>query len=143
MRFCFDTDRRRLGLAGPPDFGSAAHAQQKISAVPAAVPRDCGELFAMPLNDHPRADGKRPLDADACPGFGCVFQDRRHTKGYTAIVLPYDLGDRPHHLPWFDVAPVHAMCIGSAAGEFSYLRLRRNYFTKSRMIPLAGRSGDK
>lgn len=118
---CFGGRRWRLGFASRSDFRSAPYAQQKVSSVLAAISGNCVELFAMPPDRKSRSHGKRPLNPDTCPGFGGVLQNGGHTKGRTTIVLPHYLGDCPHHLPWLDVALVHALCIGNRTQEFSEL----------------------
>jgi hypothetical protein len=107
----------RLGAGD--DFCLSPYAQQEISTISAAIASYRLKLFAVPLDRDPRTHGEWSLEPDACPGPGGVFQDSWYTKGRTTVVLPDDLGHRPHHLPRLDVAPVHAICIGNREQEFS------------------------
>ena len=95
-------------------------AEKEVPAFAAAILGDGGKLLPVPLDDHPRSDRERTLHPNACPGLRCVFERAGCTKGLAARILPADFSDRPHHLPRLDIAPVHAICIGRTAAEFSY-----------------------
>jgi hypothetical protein len=109
---------RRAGCAVGGRFSQ--HPHEKPLSFAAAVSGHCGKLFATPLHHDPRPDCDGRLDPKTGSRTRRVFQSGRSARFSSGRVFPRDLGRLPDHGSGFDVAPVHAMCIGVGVTEFSY-----------------------
>jgi hypothetical protein len=100
----------------------ATNAEEKVSAVAAAIFGDGGELLLLPPDHEPGTDGDGSFEPDAGTGRGSVFQGCNGAIRRSSVIFPGNLGHCPQDRSWFDITAFHVMFIGLRTVGFSYGR---------------------